>query len=335
MARAGILGSLSLALLLAGCGGTPHGKPVRFTIPRGSGISATADTLAARHVVSSRLLFRIYAQIQGLGRTLHPGVYEARAGTAYSELVEKLATGDVVKEKLVVPEGWTAEQIAARIARVSGVPADSVSTLLFDTATAGRMHVPGPTLEGYLYPATYVFPLGTPSRDVAAALVRRYRQVWTPTLRARADSAGLSEREVVTLASIVEKEAKVWAERDTIAAVYRNRLRLGMPLQADPTVQYALGEHQQRLLYSDIREVADNPYNTYTHPGLPPGPIASPSEGAIHAVLYPAGVDYLYFVARPNGTHAFTRSLAQHNAAKQRIRRQQTAAAKSAKGKSP
>jgi UPF0755 protein len=335
MSRAGILGSVALALLLAGCGGTPHGEPVRFTIPRGSGISAAADTLAARQVVSSRLLFRINAQLQGLGRTLHPGIYEARAGTAYADLVKKLATGDVVKEKLVVPEGWTAEQIAARIARVSGTPADSVSALLFDTATAGRMRVPGPTLEGYLYPATYVFPLGTPAREVAEALVRRYRQVWSPALRARADSAGLGEREVVTLASIVEKEAKVWAERDTIAAVYRNRLRVGMPLQADPTVQYALGEHQQRLLYSDIREVADNPYNTYTHPGLPPGPIASPSEGAIHAVLYPAAVDYLYFVARPDGTHVFTRSLAQHNAAKQRIRRQQAAAASGAKGRSP
>jgi UPF0755 protein len=307
---------------------------VRFTIPRGSGIAAAADTLAARHVVSSRLLFRVYAQIQGLGRTLHPGIYEARPGTAFSELVHKLATGDVVKEKMVVPEGWTAEQIAARIAPIAGVPADSVSALLLDSATARRMRLPGPTLEGYLYPATYVFPLGTPARGVVEALVRRYRQVWTPALRARADSAGLDEREVVTLASIVEKEARVWAERDTIAAVYRNRLRLGMPLQADPTVQYALGEHQQRLLYSDIRQVADNPYNTYTHPGLPPGPIASPSEGSIRAVLYPAPVDYLYFVARPNGTHVFTRSLAQHNAAKQRIRRQQPAPAKGGKGTS-
>lgn len=324
--RAWRLRFAALALLLAGCGGTPHGEPVRFTIPRGSGISAAADTLAERHIVSNRFIFRAYAQFQGLGRTLHPGIYEARPGTAYAELVKKLATGDVVKEKLVVPEGWTAEQIADRIARLSGTPADSVAPLLLGDSAAERMRVPGPTLEGYLYPATYVFPLGTPARDVVEALVRRYRQVWTPALRARADSVGLSEREVVTLASVVEKEAKVWAERDTIAAVYRNRLRVGMPLQADPTVQYALGSHRERLLYSHIREVAENPYNTYTHPGLPPGPIASPSEGAIRAVLYPAEVDYLYFVARPNGTHVFTHSLAQHNAAKQRIRRQGTAA---------
>jgi UPF0755 protein len=121
---------------------------------------------------------------------------------------------------------------------------------------------------------------------------------------------------------VVEKEAKVWGERDTIAAVYRNRLRIGMPLQADPTIQYALGTHQERLLYSHIAEVADNPYNTYTHPGLPPGPIASPSEGSIRAVLYPAAVPWLYFVARADGRHVFTKSLADHNAAKRRIRQQ-------------
>src|SRR5690606_36778277 len=123
--------------------------------------------------------------------------------------------------------------------------------------------LPGPTLEGYLYPATYHLPVNVSPREAIGAMVKRYQQVWTPELRALADSAGLSEREVVTLASIVEKEAKRWTERDTIAAVYRNRLRIGMPLQADPTVQYALGSHQQRLLYSHIENVADHPYNTY------------------------------------------------------------------------
>jgi UPF0755 protein len=127
---------------------------------------------------------------------------------------------------------------------------------------------------------------------------------------------GMSERDVVALASIVEREARVWSERPTIAAVYHNRLRIRMRLEADPTVQYALPNPKARLLYRDIDAVRDNPYNTYSHFGLPPGPIASPSKGAIEAVLNPASVDYLYFVARPNGTHVFTRSLAEHNAAK-------------------
>jgi UPF0755 protein len=153
-------------------------------------------------------------------------------------------------------------------------------------------------------------------------MVRTYQQAWTPEMRARADSLGMSERAVVTLASIIEAEARVWGERDTISAVYHNRLRRGMRLQADPTVQYALGQRQARLLYAHIDDVADHPYNTYSHAGLPPGPIASPSRGAIEAALDPADVDFLFFVARPDGTHIFTRTYAEHNAARRQLRQQ-------------
>jgi UPF0755 protein len=295
-------------------------------VPEGTGLSAVTDTLASRDIIESPLFFRLYTQVKGSAGSIKPGVYEMRAGTSWSEILDKLVSGDIVRESLVIPEGWTATQIGERIAALASVPADSVLPLLLDTAAARRHGVPGPTLEGYLYPATYLLPVGIDAPRVIEAMVKRYQSVWTPELRALADSAGLSEREVVTLASIVEKEAKRWTERDTIAAVYRNRLRIGMPLQADPTVQYALGAHQTRLLYAHIRNVADNPYNTYTHAGLPPGPIASPSEGSIRAVLRPADADYLYFVARPDGTHQFTRSLAEHNAAKNRIRREMRAA---------
>jgi UPF0755 protein len=325
------LALMVLAGLLAGCGGDPQGPPLRFTVPEGTGLSAVADTLSRRDIIDWPTLFRLYGQAKGASAAIKPGVYEVRAGTAWSEILEKLVDGDIVRESLVVPEGWTATQIAERIAIIANVPPDSVLPLLLDSGAADTHGVPGPTLEGYLYPATYVLPVGISARASVQAMVRRYQQVWTPELRALADSAGLSEREVVTLASIVEKEAKRWTERDTIAAVYRNRLRIGMPLQADPTVQYALGTHQRRLLYSHIADVADNPYNTYTHAGLPPGPIASPSEGSMRAVLQPADVPYLYFVARPDGTHVFTRSLAEHNNAKNRIRRQLNEAA----GRSP
>lgn len=314
--------TLLLTLSAAACGGNPHGPQVRFTVPEGSGLSAVADTLSRRDVIEWPALFRVYAQAKGMAARLKPGVYEVQAGTGWDAILEKLVDGDIVRESLVVPEGWTAMQIAERIAAMAGAPTDSVLPLLFDSAAAEAHGVPGPTLEGYLYPATYVLPVGISPERTVQALVRRYQQVWTPELRALADSAGLSEREVVTLASIVEKEARRWTERDTIAGVYRNRLRIGMPLQADPTVQYALGTHQTRLLYAHIDSVADNPYNTYTHRGLPPGPIASPSEGSIRAVLRPAVVDYLYFVARPDGSHVFTRSLAEHNNARIRIRRE-------------
>lgn len=295
---------------------------MRVTIPRGSGLSAVADTLGAHGIVRWPAGFRLYGRWKGATSSLKPGVYELRRGTGWDVALHKIVSGDVVKVRVVIPEGWTAAQIAERLARVTGKPADSVVALLADTAAPGRYGVPGPTLEGYLYPATYVFPLGTPPQRMVRAMVQRYRKVWTPPMHARADSLGMSERDVVTLASIVEKEAKTWTERPTISAVYHNRLRIGMPLQADPTVQYALGVHQARLLYRDIREVADNPYNTYRRRGLPPGPIASPSRGAIEAALRPADVPYLYFVAQPNGTHVFTRSLAEHNAAKRTIRRE-------------
>lgn len=318
--------ALALLLLVGACGGSPSGEPVRFTVPPGSGLSTVTDTLAAREIVGWAAGFKTYARMRGNSRAIKPGVYEIQRGTGWGEILERLVSGDVIEVALVVPEGWTSMQIAARVAKTFNVPADSVETIFLDSAFASRLGVPGPTLEGYLYPATYSFPITTRPRDIAATLVRRYKQVWTPQLRARADSLGLSEREVVTLASIVEKEAKQWGERDTIAAVYHNRLRIGMPLQADPTVQYALGAHQSRLLYSHIRDVRDHPYNTYTHRGLPPGPIASPSEGAIEAVLAPATVPFLYFVAEPSGSHVFTRSLAEHNAAKRRIQRMQAAA---------
>ena len=318
--------ALSFSLLLPACGGSPTGDPVRFTVPPGSGLSTVVDTLASRDIVSSATRFKLYARMRGATRDIKPGIYEIRRGTEWGEILDKLVSGDVIQVTLTVPEGWTSNQIAERIAKAFNVSVDSVETMFLDTASARRFGVPGPTLEGYLYPATYELPITTRPADIANVLVRRYKQVWTPAMRARADSLGMSEREVVTLASIVEKEAKQWSERDTIAAVYHNRLRIGMPLQADPTVQYALGEHQSRLLYSHIRDVRDHPYNTYTNRGLPPGPIASPSEGTIEAVLAPANVPFLYFVADPTGSHIFTRSLAEHNAAKRRVQRMQASA---------
>tara|TARA_B100001123_G_scaffold64090_1_gene70534 strand:- start:3202 stop:3690 length:489 start_codon:yes stop_codon:yes gene_type:complete len=144
----------------------------------------------------------------------------------------------------------------------------------------------------------------------------RYRSFWNPERRQSLEEIGISEREAVTLASIVQAEARHWDEMPTIAAVYLNRVRRRYPLQADPTVLYALGGPRERLLFAAIDSVADHPYNTYTQPGIPPGPIGSPGDAALQAVLNPREVDYLYFVARPDGSHVFTRTLAEHNRAK-------------------
>jgi len=325
---------LIVALAAAACatdgGGNPHGPPLRVTVPAGATLPVVADSLAKRGIVDSGEKFRGYAKAQDAAAKLKPGIYEFRAGESWKIIVDRMVRGDVVKARIVVPEGWTARQIAARMAAELGGNADSIYARLMDTAAARRYAVPGPTLEGYLYPATYVFPLGTPVEKAVAAMVQRYKSAWTPQMKAQLAASGLSERDVVALASIVEREAKDWHERPTIAAVYHNRLQKNMRLQADPTVQYALGHQRARLLYRDIASVSADPYNTYTHAGLPPGPIASPSQGAIRAALNPAPADYLYFVARPNGTSVFSRTLAEHNAAKRAAQAEARRAAQAA-----
>ena len=315
-----------LLLLALACTGEGTGDPVRVHVPVGASFSQVADSLEAKGIVRAAPLFKLYARATGDAARVKPGTYAFRAGTGWKTVLHSLVSGDVLTDRIVIPEGWNLAGIAPRIAALTGQDADSILAMLTDSARARALGVPGPTLEGYLYPATYTFPIGVPADTFIARMVNTYRALWTPERRARADSMGLDEREVVTLASIVEKEARIASEMPTIAAVYHNRLRIGMPLQADPTVQYALGVHRERLLYAAIDSVADNPYNTYRNRGLPPGPIASPSARAIDAVLAPDSARYLYFVARPDGSHVFTRSLAEHNRAKAAAQRERAAA---------
>lgn len=318
-AAAGALGAL-LTLSALGCAGEGDGPQVRVRVPAGASFSQVVDSLAAKQVIERTGLFDALGRLIGAADEVKPGTYAFRRDDGWFKILEDLRQGRILTARLVIPEGWTLQLIVPDLARITGLSPDSVLAIVMNPAVAERLGVPGPTLEGYLYPATYIIPVDQALDTVLARLVDEYHGVWTPARRARADTLGMTERDVVTLASIVEKEAKRWDEMPLIAAVYHNRLEIGYPLQADPTVQYALGEHQQRLLYAHIDRVADDPYNTYRHPGLPPGPIASPSVRAIDAVLYPADADYLYFVARPDGTHVFTRSLQEHNRAKARIR---------------
>jgi UPF0755 protein len=324
---------LIMALLGASaCGGDGRGEgPVqRVTVPPGASFGAVTDSLDAHGLLGSPVFFRLYARATDQTSKVQAGTYEFHEGTGYKVILDDLTSGRIASDRVAVPEGYSIQRIAPSLAAVLGLPADSVARHMLDTAAASRYQVPGPTLEGYLYPATYVVPAGANLESVLQQMVREHTRRWTPERQALADSVGLTHREVVTLASIVEKEARVATEMRDIAAVYRNRLDIGYPLQADPTVQYALGEHQNRLLYAHIDSVADHPYNTYTQPGIPPGPIGSPTERAIDAVLHPADVDYLYFVAQPDGTHVFNRHLVDHNEAKARISREQRANRQSA-----
>jgi len=313
----------TLTLGTSACAGTSSGvgEPMRFRVPAGAAFGQVADSLAARGIIQAPRLFRIYGRITGQATRIRPGTYEFRRDSGWGLVLNDLIEGNIVTEKLVIPEGLRLEEIAERIAILAEVDADSLAASLRDTTLIQRYGVPGPTLEGYLYPATYTVPVDAGADALIQELVSTYRRQWTDDRIARADSIGLSERQVVTLASIIEKEAVKQEEMPIISAVYHNRLRIGMALQADPTVQYALGGHRERLLYADIERVRDHPYNTYGRVGLPPGPIASPSSRAIDAALAPADVDFLYFVARDDGSHVFTRTLAEHNRARAAIRR--------------
>ena len=313
----------ALALVLAACGGEGEGEPVRVHVPAGASFGQVTDSLANRDIIDTPALFKLYARFRSATGSVKPGTYAFRRGTSWAQILADLSGGRVLTARVVIPEAWDLRGIAPRIAAATGLDEDSVMFALTDTTAARRFGVPGPTLEGYLYPATYTFPLAAPLDTILAQMVSTYERVWTPERRARADSIGLDEREVVTLASIIEKEARRREEMPTISAVYHNRLKRGQRLEADPTVQYALGEHQQRLLYSHIDSVAGNPYNTYRHAGLPPGPIGSPSSMGIDAALHPADVNYLYFVARPDGSHVFTRTFAEHTRARAMVRRLQ------------
>lgn len=325
MIRAAARAGAALALVLAtACGGgSDDGEVVRVHVPVGASFSQVTDSLASRDIIGTPPLFKLYARFRNATGSVKPGTYAFRKGTSWSQILADLSSGRVLTARLVIPEAWDLRGIAPRIAQATGLDKDSVMYFLTDTAVARRFDVPGPTLEGYLYPATYTFPVAAPLDTIVRQMVGTYKRMWTPERRARAEAIGLNEREVVTLASIIEKEARRREEMSTISAVYHNRLRRNMRLEADPTVQYALGEHQQRLLYAHIDSVAGNPYNTYRHAGLPPGPIGSPSSMGVDAALNPADADFLFFVARPDGSHIFTRTFAEHTRARGTVRRLQ------------
>ncbi|WP_420633655.1 endolytic transglycosylase MltG [Candidatus Palauibacter sp.] len=306
---------------------TPDGSVVEIRVPEGTSSGGVARVLEEAGLISHPGVFDAYVRVRGDSRTLKAGRYEIPRGVSYGYLLETLRSGAVATTPLTIPEGLGVTEITERLAAYTGDSVAAVRAFLADPARVSELDVPGPTLEGYLFPETYRFADGVGFPVIVTAMVGRYHAFWADEERAEAAALGLDEREVVTLASIVEKEVRRGAERPVVAGVYWNRLQLGMLLQADPTVHYALGEPRSRLLYRDIDAVAEHPYNTYTQPGLPPGPIASPGVASLRAALNPADHDYIFFVARADGSHEFTRTLREHNAAISRIRLARDAAA--------
>ena len=323
----GLIASGIAALGMTACGSDEPPRTVEVTVPSGITFDSVLDTLVERGVVDGRHGFRLYARLTGADRRIRSGNYALVAGGRWGEILQTLTAGRVMTFGMTIPEGFTIADMVPRVAETVARPADTVLARLSDPDAHERWGVPGPGLEGYLFPDTYRFARGIALDVVIEAMVERYRTAWTPERVARLEELDMSENELVTLASIIQAEVRRVEEMPTISAVYHNRLRLGYLLQADPTVLYALGGRRERLLFAAIDSVADNPYNTYTQRGLPPGPIAAPGEAAIQAALYPSDESYLYFVARPDGRHIFSNTLEEHNRARELARSEWSVAA--------
>lgn len=308
---------LPLLFLMPACG-RPTGAAIRVIVPKGASFAAATDSLERAGIVHYPLLFKILARVKGDDRHIKPGTYLLKRGTPWTEVLTALNGGHGLVNTITIPEGFSLAQLTPLLARTLQVPVDSVNAAVRDTALRRRLDIPTSDLEGYLFPDTYAFPDGTTARQAVGEMVRRFEREWKPDWDLQLSRLAMNRHDIVTLASIIEEEAKRPEERPVISAVYHNRLREQMRLQADPTVQYALGRHTPRLMYKDLQ--VKSPYNTYVHEGLPPGPIASPGGPSLVAALYPAEVSYRYFVAHSDGHHEFRTTLAEHEIAKRAVR---------------
>lgn len=329
MKRALLIIAVAVAALLAGFAGTlwwevrrapaeRRGETVRVTVQRGEPFALLAGRLERVGLVRRARPLAVYAALTGADRDVQSGTYAFTIGERPVDILRRLARGDVLRALVTIPEGFTSWEIAGAFG-AADVDSAALLEAMRDPTLRERRHVEAASLEGYLFPDSYLVPWGVTPLEVVRQMLSRLDEVFGAELLVRAAEVGMTPHEVLTLASIVEAETRIGAERPRVAAVYLNRLGRGMRLEADPTVAYAMGGHRGRLLYEDL--AIDSPYNTYRYGGLPPGPICSPGEAAIRAVLYPDSTCRdLYFVARGDGGHVFSETLREHNEAVRRLR---------------
>jgi peptidoglycan lytic transglycosylase G len=283
-------------------------------IPPGAGPAAIGRRLTDAGVVRGNLSFRVALWRSGQARRLQAGDYRFDRPMSAREVIDKIARGDVFLRPITFPEGLTIRQMSQIYERDGfGRAADFVHAAQ-QAALIREIDPEAKDLEGYLFPNTYSLPRKATAANLVERMVTAFRDALSPELVDRTTARGLSVRQLVTLASLVEKETAKPEERPVVAAVYANRVRLGMPMQCDPTVIYALervGRYTGNLTRDDLR--FESPYNTYRYPGLPPGPIASPGKASLEAAASPSDVPYVYFVSRNDGSHVFSTTLDEHN----------------------
>jgi UPF0755 protein len=311
-AVAGILAAVWFLGTLRGAGTGAEGI-VLVNIPRGTPFAQVVNLLDEKGLIRSRLLFRTIAYVYGAPQQTKAGEYEFSRAMSSAEILQKLIRGEVKAYSIVVPEGFTVRQIAARLAANGLADEKEFTRLARDRDILAALKIPATSAEGFLFPDTYRFDRSMDARTILKTMADRFWVKATGGMIEKARSQGLGVKEWVTLASIIEKETGRKDEMPLVSAVFRNRLRIRMPLQSDPTVIYGIENFDGNLTRKHLER--QNPYNTYLNRGMPPGPICSPGLDALTATLNPAPVDYLYFVSRNDGSHQFSATLAEHSRA--------------------
>ena len=294
-------------------------ETMRIHIRPGMSFAQILELLEKSNVIRNPGLFRLQARFRGGAKNFQAGVYALKASMSPREIYRYLSEGRVVQRTITIPEGYNIREIARTIQRAKLAGEGEILGISRDPSFLRELNIAAASLEGYLFPDTYHFPVGSPAKKILSFMVRTMRRKFSPALRKQAKKMGFTIHQALTLASIIEKETSLSNERPLIAAVFINRLKRKMRLQSDPTVIYGLPQFDGNITKKDLRY--DSPYNTYLHRGLPPGPIASPGLESIKSALNPAKVKYLYFVATKNGGHQFSRTYREHRRAVNRYQR--------------
>jgi UPF0755 protein len=287
--------------------------PKKVVIAPGQGLRATSEQMHRAGLIVKPRKFELIARIKGYDKRIKAGEYAVSAALPPLEMLEIMVSGRVHLYKLTIPEGYTLQQVASSIADSGiGVEFEFIKAAA-DPALLLENEIEAETFEGYLFPDTYFFSKGTPPGVIISTMVKRFRSMFTSEWEMRAKALGMTVHQVVTLASIIEKEAGVSEELPVISSVFHNRLKKRMRLESDPTVIYGIKDFKGNITRKHLS--TPGPYNTYRIQGLPPGPIANPGKSALEAALFPADTDFIFFVSRKDGTHQFSTDIGSHNRA--------------------
>jgi len=294
-------------------------KEIKITINHGESLSVISKKLQKNGVITNENIFEVATKIRGLDTSIPVGTFLMQNVKVNHDIINHLVFGNPERKKVTLLEGWNIKQTSNHLSKEMGFDYNTIVEIINNTSFINSLGIKSQSLEGYLYPDTYYFFEGENVNSVIKRLVKEYKYFWTDSNITKASSISLTQHQILTLASIIEGEAIYDSERPIISAVYHNRLKRGMKLQADPTVQYIIKDGPRRLLIKDLR--IKSPYNTYLYEGLPPGPINSPGFKSLSAALYPDKNDYLYFVAKGDGYHTFSKNEKEHERAKRAFQR--------------